>query len=472
MVEGWRSTAARVVLALLWAALAAGHARGQGSPFRFVALPDTQIYSEDRRPDGRFPAVTDPRGTGHLFGAQTRWIALNALADRGIDAAAAELERSGLRRVEGIRYAVHLGDIVQNGPDPERAPAEWALAKAAMDELLRADVPHGTVMGNHDDSHGADYRRDYLANFGPAVFEGRAWYTAASPTGGGNHQMMRHGGRRIGFINFSVDHPQEEIDWANRIIAENRDAVFILGTHRYMYDYKLFGGRFGEVNVTPFGTFQIRTSQRPGPGGPNFGEELFAEVIATNPNVAMLHCGHFHSEWLRVTERPGMERVLEFLTDYQDARNGGDGWLRIYSIDFAAGELSWETYSPSLNEDRSVLHHFAETVQQVYTGREMVMETLGIDSEEAYFAFVASVLKDNPTVPDGFLEGHPEWDAARFGGYLSDLFNVPSGGRIPEGFGDLLEWENLWLRAFAADPADPFDFGPGVRSPRGRTAVE
>ncbi|MBS3963014.1 MAG: metallophosphoesterase [Methylomonas sp.] len=428
-------------------------------PFRFVALPDTQIYAENLFPDpNRFPPVTDPNGTGHIFAAQTQWIVDNAAA-------------------KNIRYVGHLGDIVQHGDDPLRAPAQWTMAKDAMNNLLQADIAHGTVMGNHDTSHGNNYRADYLANFGPQVFAGRSWYAGSSPSGGGNYQLLEHGDRNIGFINFSIDQPQEEIDWASDILRSNRDTWFVLGTHRYMYDYKLFAGRYDEVNVTPLGTFRIN-NDGPDPAviDPNFGQQMYDELVAPNPNVLMVHAGHFHSEYLRVgNPRNVQEQAIEILTDYQDARNGGDGWMRIYSMDFDANTFSWDTWSPTLNAYRSTLHSFVETIQQAYIQREQIKSVLGFPtgalSDAAYFAWLDATLKNNPLVPDNFLLQHPDMNEAHeqayFNAYLSDMFN----GNIPTGFDNILEWENLWMFAFAANQRNPFDFSNGLRSPSGFLSV-
>lgn len=410
-------------------------------PFVFVSLPDTQVYSENRFPDGNFPPVTDPLGTGHIFGDQTQWIVDNAW-------------------LLGIRYVGHLGDIVQDGDNLE----EWALAKAAMNKLLYANIPHGTVMGNHDENHDGDYNQNYQDNFGPQVFDGRKWYVDASPSGGGNFQLLKHKGQKIGFINFSIDQPQEEIDWANNIIKNNLDTLFIIGTHRYMYDYKLIAGRYNEVNVTPLGTFQVVEGfTAPDSENPNYGQEMYEEIIANNPNVMMLHCGHFHSEWMRLTDRSNMEQAIEILTDYQDARNGGDGWLRVYSMDLKNNIFAWDTYSPTLNEFRSTLHHFVETIQQAYVQREQVKALLGFPDDATYLGWLEANLKDNPQIPDGFLTLHPDWDQSYFNQYLSDMFN----GSIPVGFDNILEWENLWMFAFAADQNNPLDFSNGYRSPSG-----
>lgn len=496
---------AMIASACIATTLSGPEARANGSePFRFVALPDTQIYAENIFPGTpNRPPVTDPLGTGHIFGDQTQWIADNAAA-------------------MNIGYVGHLGDLIQNGEIPSQAATEWALAKAAMDKLHDADIPYGTVMGNHDDdgSHGPSYNADYLANFGPQNFTDKTWYAGSSPSGGGNFQLVEHNGQQIGFINFSIDQPQGEIDWANNIIQSRPDTLFVVGTHRYQYDYKLFAGRYGEVNVTPLGTFQIGPDEEgipfvpPAGDDPQTGQSLFNQLVNTNPNVMMIHSGHFHSEYLRLTPRPDQENVIEMLTDYQDARNGGDGWMRVYEMDIDNNTFSWQTYSPTavvpdgnggtkIGGYRSSLHHFAETIQQAYVQRFAVMAVLGLtdgDSTQQEIAVAENVylqmltlpagtlivpaglsptgeditafgLKDT-AAPDDFIEQHPDWDADYWNDYLADMFDVPNGGEIPAGFEDMREWEGLWLAAFAANPLNPFDFSDGVRSPSGALGVD
>jgi hypothetical protein len=441
-------------LALSALVLASSAASASAQVFRFVTLPDTQVYSENLFP-GQRANITDPQGTFRYFTAQTQWIANNAAA-------------------QNIGYVSHLGDIIENGDVPALAATEWARARQAMDVLLTADIPHGTAMGNHDDQPGLGvaYRTDYLANFGPSRYAGRSWYNA-SPSGAANYSIINSGGRKIGFINFSIDQPADEIIWANNVIASNRDTMFVLGTHRYMYDFKLAAARYGETNVSPIGTFNIIEPETLATPNYTTGQQLFDNVIANNRNVFMINAGHFHSEWMRQTNRPGMEKALEALTDYQDARNGGDGWMRIYSMDFASNTLSWRTYSPVLNEDRSVFYHFVETIQQAWVNREVVKPLLNIPGGAAtdpiYLQFIEDNLKDNPQVPDNFLALHPEWDASKWNGYLADMFGGQSN--IPTGFGNILEWENLWLAAFAKNPFNPFDFADGVRSPKGSISI-
>jgi hypothetical protein len=420
------------------------------TPFVFVSLPDTQVYSENRFPDlTRTPAVTDPRGTGAIFFDQTQWIVDNA-------------------EPLGIRYVGHLGDIVQNGSNL----IEWELAKEAMNLLLAADIPHGTVMGNHDDTHPPDYARNYLMYFGPHVFAGLDWYAAASPGGGANLQILEHDRYKIGFLNFSIDHPRSEIEWANNIVGANPDTIFVIGTHRYLYDLKIGAGRYGEDISTILGDFNVMDNFVDGVIDPTSAEDLFNQFVSQYPNILMIHAGHFHAEWLRLDGlNPEQKLIIQILTDYQSTRNGGDGWLRLYQLDFEAGEFRFDTYSPTLDRWRTTIDHFVETVHLAWEQRGQLIDVIGI-TEAQYLALLEIGFKRDPDIPDDFLLQHPDFDEpeerAYYQQYLNDLFL----GNPPPGFDNILDWERLWMIAFAPNSDDPFDFSDAARSPQGRLEID
>jgi hypothetical protein len=415
-------------------------AAAQAESFTFVALPDTQIYAENRFPgDGRNPPTTEPRGTGAIFYDQTEWIRDHADA-------------------LGIRYVGHLGDIVQDGDDL----GEWALARDAMDILIDLELPLGTVMGNHDDNHVGFYAQNYLDHFGPQVFQGQPWYVASSPNGGANFQLLEHGYYKIGFLNFSIDHPQQEIDWAQQIVMDNPDTIFIIGTHRYLFDLKIAAGRYGEnLGALSFPADPIAAVPEP-----NDAEELFHEFVSAHPNILMIHAGHFHSEWLRLDGLNSAGRtILQILTDYQSTRNGGDGYLRVYDLDLESGTFRFDTYSPTLDRQRTTIDHYVETIYLGWAQRADVMDVLGTD-EAGYLAFLEAIFGNGPA-PDDFLLQHPDFDEpaerAYYQQYLTELFsNEPD---VPEQFLDITHWEGLWLIGFARTPTDPFDFADWVRSP-------
>ncbi|MEO0974606.1 MAG: metallophosphoesterase, partial [Pseudomonadota bacterium] len=378
-----------------------------------------------------------------------------------------------------IRYVAHLGDIVQRGEVIE----EWDRAKAAMDLLLRAGVAHGTVMGNHDDippndlQHDQTYQTNYLDYFGPQVFDGCPWYVGSSATGAANYQMLVHQGVKILFLNFSIDHPQDEIDWAHQVVADNPDALVIVGTHRYLYDFKLFAGRYGETVSTPFGDLVFEDNPVPDAVDPNNGQALFQQFVTAHPNILMIHSGHFHAEWLRMDAlNGGGNPVIQILTDYQSTRNGGDGWLRVYTLDLENDKFLFDSYSPTLDRKRSTLDHFIETIYLSWDQRSDLMEFIGIDPENPladtlYLLFIERELKEIDGAPD-FLASHPDYDEpeerAYYEQYYADLFM----GNFPPGYEDFTAFQKFWVEAFAANPDDLFDFSNGPRSPSGSLNVD
>jgi hypothetical protein len=414
------------------------------SALKFVALPDTQIYSEDRLPgshDG--PPVTDPAGTYRYFVDQTQWIVDNA-------------ERLG------IDYVVHLGDIIDN----DDVSVEWVRAKAAMDILHDAGVPYGTVIGNHDAhsrSSGRPYYETYVENFGPQRFQGRPWFGGASPTGASNYQVVGDAHHDVLFLNLAIAAPADELAWADEVLRQHRDKLVVLTTHAYMWDVFAAYGRYGEpagglASVAGDGSFDgIHGGQG------KTAQEIYLELIRSHPNVVMAQGGHFDADLYRLDGRNGADLpVLEIVSDYQSLRNGGDGYLRIYDFDFPNDRIVVETYSPTLDRTRTTLEHFVNAVWLVYEFRDEVAEALDLTPEQA-FAILASILKVDTVPGVDVVTAHPDYQ--REPAYYEQLLVDQFRGDVPPEIGELADWEGLWMGYFAADPADHTDNGSSIRSP-------
>ncbi|MGL1935858.1 MAG: hypothetical protein OCD01_12590 [Fibrobacterales bacterium] len=82
------------------------------------------------------------------------------------------------------------------------------------------------------------------------------------------------------------------------------------------------------------------------------GGDIWDEVINPNPNVFMVHCGHYGGirENLVVTNNDAGKPVYQILSDYQSDDNGGNGFLRLYTFRPSLSIIEVSTYSPSLNE--------------------------------------------------------------------------------------------------------------------------
>lgn len=361
--------------------------------FRVVALPDTQKYSENN------PTADYPGGLAPIFSAQTRWVA-NRVA------------------THGIRFVTHLGDLVEHGSQL----SEWDVARPAMAILDGAGVPYGTSLGNHDLDPRAT---NYLANFGSQHYQDEPWYGGASPSGRSNYQTFSAGEMDFLFLHVSIDTPAPELEWAQGVLDQHHDKAAVISTHRYLYDYRVVSGRYGDPQVAnplglPLGPegvgFEFGGIEQPyDPEGVE-SEEVFQTFVKTNPNVFMVLCGHSHGEWHQTSTNDRGLPVHEVLADYQDGPNGGNGWLRLMTFDLENNRVEFSTYSPTLGRYRTVEDGFQESIDLVNFYAPQLADALGLPQDQVD-ALVAWLERD------GTGGGRP-W------GNLWDL-SFAGGGRDP-----------------------------------------
>ena len=413
-----------VVLSLVCWVLPVGSA---GAKFAVVALPDTQRYAQDLKP-GEDPniEVTDEYADGlaSIFFAQTQWIADNVES-------------------RNIHFVCHLGDIVENGPNV----AQWEIADSAMQILDDAGVPYGTCLGNHDNhyGYGNDWDMDpnaseYVSYFTPERFAGDVWYHGVSPTMRSNYQMITAEGRKLLFLNLSIDTPQRELDWAQQVLDENPDRLVVLCTHRYLYDFRVLQGRYGDGVIGHEGFEDTGLADEQYDPETVWPTELFENFICKNKNIFLVLCGHCHGQYSQVSENDWGLPVVEVLTDYQDGVNGGDGWLRIVEFDFDAGTIDFSTYSPTLDRERTIVDDFMETLYIVNLRKDELVAAAGLSSFQAAM-LLGQLRADRADVTkDAALEAYmqqPEVQA-----YLDSL-------------GMNYACDGLWTRSFADGSRNP-----------------
>lgn len=121
----------------------------------------------------------------------------------------------------------------------------------------------------------------------------------------------------------------EGIAWTNSLLAQYPDRYAILGVHSYMHE-----------------TGVLTT----------LGKGIYQQIVVPNPNVRLVVCGHHHAAGRKATEldddgdgKPD-RTVYQMLADYQDAGQGGGGFMRLLTFDKAANRLRVRTYSPYLDK--------------------------------------------------------------------------------------------------------------------------
>lgn len=406
-------------------------------PFRFVVLPDTQIYSwalhrEDYPNPDDAATVSDPRGTFPYFTDQTQWIADNAEA-------------------LGIKHVIHLGDIVQN---PSEIP-EWERAKIAMGILDERNISYGIAVGGHD-VDGSDFT-NYLNYFGPQHFADKDNYFS-SPTGYSNYQIISHENVEFIFMNVAIDTPEAEVQWAMEILNQNHDKIAIISTHKYLWDYRFGWARNGETVSSGLLYGQVLN----GADDPTQSQQGFYErFVSVHPNILMVMAGHVHGDLQRIDGRNGANLpVLEILSDYQDGRNGGDGYLRIYEFDLENNQLKGRTYSPSLDRERTVFEGFVESIKVIND----IARSSHVDFLPDFVIDIGLKLLRRDAVKDSdIISNHPEYQAEP--DYYHQLLADLHGGTSPDHIGSLTEWEVLWLLSYAKDRRDPHNYEPNLRNP-------
>ena len=267
----------------------------QEGPFSVVLLPDTQNYSE------KYPET---------YIAQTLWIRQQ-------------------RKLDNIKFAIHLGDIVQTAAEKP----EWENASLAM-RLLDGVVPYSVAPGNHDMVVKARDTSLYNQYFSPARFADRKWYGGhLGKTNDNNYCFFKGGGRDFLVLNLEFAPRDEALKWAAGIARQYPTHHIIVATHSYM---------------RPDGR-DTNTPESYNVSG-NSGEQMWQKLIRQQPNIFFVVSGHVLGVGLQTSVNDAGHKVLEMLTDYQGLEKGGDGWLRIITIDAAAHEIRVKTYSPTLRQ--------------------------------------------------------------------------------------------------------------------------
>ena len=274
--------------------------------FTVILIPDTQRYVEND-------------SLKHIYSAQTQWIKDNAAS-------------------ENIKFAIHLGDIVEHRNDE---PGEWQIAGDAQSILEQGPdpVPYSVMPGNHDLAGlgSPDYIRDttlYNQTFGPSRFTGSTWYGGHRGTGNENNYCFFSGGGDDYMVLSLEPLPSDDtLAWANGVVQAHSDRRVILATHMYL---------------KPDGT-RITSRTYEGFAGNN-ANDVFDKLVKDNSNIFMTVCGHLCYEVLNVATNSSGGKVYEILSDYQNAANGGNGWLRTLKFQPDKNIITVGSYSPTLDQ--------------------------------------------------------------------------------------------------------------------------
>ncbi len=294
---------------------AAGPPQAADGAWSFVVLPDTQKYA------ARYPQI---------FASQTRWIADNA-------------------DTMGIRFAVHVGDIVD-----VNTIEQWQVASASL-RALDDRVPYVLAPGNHDYEGNGKRRETMLNDF----FEAADLMAGALDAGAFEPPRVDNNYRVVDtpsgpwlLLALEFGPRDEVIAWADDVLARHRDVPSVVATHAYLYSDSTRYDRQRRPNQrwSPY-DYDVANHR----GGVNDGADLWNKLIQHHDNVVFVFSGHVLGGGLgrlSSTRATGTE-VHQLVANYQMREHGGAGYLRVVQVDPTTHTARVRTYSPHL--DRSMV---------------------------------------------------------------------------------------------------------------------
>ncbi|RCX18248.1 hypothetical protein DFR58_1056 [Anaerobacterium chartisolvens] len=226
-----------------------------------------------------------------------------------------------------IRYLFHTGDIV----DDSREARQWENADPAYRILDEAGLPYGVLAGNHDVAHGAFDYTGYCKYFGERRYRHNPWYGGSYKNNKGHYDLISAGGIDFIMVYMGWGIGDSEIDWINSVLERYPRHRAMLCLHEYL-------------TLPSIGGFREESRR------------VYNEVVKPNSNVFMVLSGHYYCANRRADQiddnGDGVpdRTVHQLLFDYQDAEEGGQGYIRLMHFDLKGERIIVRAYSPSLND--------------------------------------------------------------------------------------------------------------------------
>lgn len=297
--------------------------------YTFAVLPDTQDYSW-RSEDSPMFRMTD-------------WLA-------------AQKESLGLTAV------LHVGDVTGSN-----AVYEWGNISDAYEALEEAGIPYTLLPGNHDQtSNAADHGSNQDVYFGMdryfAQSEGGVYDGEPDSTRNNYKTFTAPDGTDWLVLSLEFGPRDDVIRWANEVLSENADHRAIVMTHHYTNMGTIAGPRSGAMYGEGTGkNYGMQSSDE----AVNDGSDLWDNLVSKHANVSFVFSGHVFGDGAEtiIQTGEGGNSVAQMLVNYQNGvateaqtagdesllGNGGNGAIRLVTIDPENGEVHTETYYTDLD---------------------------------------------------------------------------------------------------------------------------
>ncbi|KMS76690.1 Tat pathway signal sequence domain protein [Streptomyces viridochromogenes] len=220
-------------------------------------------------------------------------------------------------RKENIVFLSHLGDLTQNGTQPEVAAISEAFRL-----LDRRGVGYSVLAGNHDVKSSTDDQRGatpYLDAFGPKRFEGKKTFGGASPDGYNSFHLFKAGGREWMVLALDWRLSAKGYAWAKDVLARHPRTPVVLTTHELVVEDDSLSA---------------------------YGQQLWDRLIEDHDQIFLTLNGHYWPAGRATRKNAAGNDVHLHLTNYQNRYFGGAAMIRLYRFDLDRNVIDVETVSP------------------------------------------------------------------------------------------------------------------------------
>lgn len=411
---------------------------GEGA-YTIAILPDTQDYADRNASEQR----------ESTFANITTWLADNA--DN-----------------KNIGFVTHVGDITQHA-----GSEEFDIAYDAMNILREAGVPFSVLPGNHDIGAGGSSNVRTTGAYNDAFSTS---YMSEDPTFGGvydqetdrydnnYHLWDAPDGTGWMILNLEFGPRDDVLRWADEVLTEHGDRKVMVLTH----SYNNFDGRHdplgGPLNAEGAGyNYGLGRDAE----GSWDGEEIWREVISKHPNVLFTAGGHIFGDGAEtvVSYNDFGNPVYQFLVNYQngvsleatgsgdasEGGNGGNGAVRLVTVDPANNAFYTETYFTELDQYFSGGRGDGDMSRDGLTGDY-------VGHEETYTG-VELGARDAEAIADA---GHDQIAKAQAGADTANVALDASGTSNPNGESLTYRWFNEDGDLIAEGETAAVELGGGV----------
>ncbi|MCU4181742.1 metallophosphoesterase [Bosea sp. BH3] len=303
------------------------------SAYTIAVLPDTQDY-------------TSPGLGQQTFNGMTQWLADNA-------------------GMLNLKFVTSVGDVTGGN-----SAGEWAIAKEAF-EKLNGVVPYAMLPGNHDQAAGgsaSNYTSMQSAYFGVEYMMehstlGGVYDQEADKTSNAWYTFEGEDGTKWIALSLEFGARDDVLRWAGEVLDAHSDYRAIVSTHHYTNmgtradNYS--GPLFAEGTGKDYGIGNSAENA-------NDGEDMWQELIYSHTNVSFVFSGHVFGDGAEtiVSYNEAGQPVYQMLVNYQNGvslentgngdpsqgGNGGNGAIRLITIDPETGKVYTETYLSAYDE--------------------------------------------------------------------------------------------------------------------------